>query len=217
MRTFETGKAPVFRSEEGSPRQYWKTTPIHAIPIDEPFQVKTLEGTMTAKAGDFLAIGASGELYAIAASVFGKTYNATPPAPAGKSGQTGLQVQGMTDEQEAQEIEHARNREDHIAQAQIDALAAERDNYQAQAQAEKARAEYYRAKAEKEIAKRYLVQGKQARTHHKVEKAKTETEIAKQELAQAKKATEIQDKAYKIELEKMAREAASNEAKARKK
>jgi len=216
MRTFKNGKGPILKSTE-IPGTHWKTKPITAVQIGEPFQVETLEGTMTAKAGDFLAIGVKGELYPIDAEIMAESYTDKPPAPAGKSGQTGLQVQGMTDEQEAQEIEHARNREDHIAQAQIDALAAERDNYQAQAQAEKARAEYYRAKAEKEIAKRYLVQGKQARTHHKVEKAKTETEIAKQELAQAKKATEIQDKAYKIELEKMAREAASNEAKARKK
>ena len=54
--------------------EYRKTSTIYAIRIDEPFEVDTIEGLHTAKAGDWLALGQAGELYPIDAAVFAATY-----------------------------------------------------------------------------------------------------------------------------------------------
>jgi hypothetical protein len=48
---------------------------VHACQINEPFQVQTLEGTMTGKAGDYLIIGVDGEKYPCAREIFEKTYD----------------------------------------------------------------------------------------------------------------------------------------------
>jgi hypothetical protein len=42
--------------------------------MSESFIVSTLEGLMTGKAGDYLAIGAYGEMYPIDKQVFEDTY-----------------------------------------------------------------------------------------------------------------------------------------------
>lgn len=51
-----------------------KTALAHAMQIEEPFSVETLEGTMEGKAGDWLMIGVSGEMYPCDAEVFDKSY-----------------------------------------------------------------------------------------------------------------------------------------------
>ena len=65
-----SGDAPV----PGQLQEYRKRTTIRAALIAEPFQVETLEGTMTGQPGDFLAIGVHGERYPIAASVMADSY-----------------------------------------------------------------------------------------------------------------------------------------------
>jgi hypothetical protein len=54
--------------------EYRKTATTKAARIDEPFQVRTLEGTMTGQAGDYLAVGVHGERYPIAAAVMDASY-----------------------------------------------------------------------------------------------------------------------------------------------
>lgn len=54
--------------------EYRKTSTIYAVRVDVPFEVDTIEGVHTAKAGDFLALGQAGELYPIDAAVFAATY-----------------------------------------------------------------------------------------------------------------------------------------------
>jgi hypothetical protein len=55
-------------------REYRKTSTTFAKRIDEPFEVDTLEGLHSGKAGDWLAVGQAGELYPIDAAVFAATY-----------------------------------------------------------------------------------------------------------------------------------------------
>ena len=47
---------------------------IQAKQMNEPFEVVTLEGKMTGKAGDYLIIGIKGERYPCDKTVFGLTY-----------------------------------------------------------------------------------------------------------------------------------------------
>lgn len=51
-----------------------KPIPVRCIQIHEPFEVETLEGTFTGKAGDYLIIGVEGELYPCEQGIFEKTY-----------------------------------------------------------------------------------------------------------------------------------------------
>lgn len=55
-------------------REFKKKTTIKAVQIKEPFKVETLEGTMSARANDWLAIGVKGELYPIADEVMQASY-----------------------------------------------------------------------------------------------------------------------------------------------
>ncbi len=55
-------------------KMYRKKTLTKAVQMDQPFSVETLEGTMEGKPGDWLMIGASGEMYPCDAGVFEKTY-----------------------------------------------------------------------------------------------------------------------------------------------
>jgi len=55
-------------------KKYRKKTLIRAKQMHKDFMVKTLEGNMSAKAGDYLAIGIEGELYPIQKEIFVKTY-----------------------------------------------------------------------------------------------------------------------------------------------
>ncbi|KKN85757.1 hypothetical protein LCGC14_0275620 [marine sediment metagenome] len=47
---------------------------IHAVQIDCPFEVDTLEGMHTGSPGDFLIKGAHGELYPCKPDIFAETY-----------------------------------------------------------------------------------------------------------------------------------------------
>jgi hypothetical protein len=58
----------------GELREYRKTATTRAVRIDEPFVVDTLEGRMTGRAGDFLAVGVVGERYPIAAEIMSASY-----------------------------------------------------------------------------------------------------------------------------------------------
>jgi len=51
-----------------------KPIPVNCVQIHEDFQVKTLEGTMQGKPGDWLMEGIQGELYACDDAIFKKTY-----------------------------------------------------------------------------------------------------------------------------------------------
>ncbi len=51
-----------------------KPVVIHAMQVDKPFKVKTIEGVMTGHTGDFLIRGVEGEFYPCAQSIFRKTY-----------------------------------------------------------------------------------------------------------------------------------------------
>ena len=53
---------------------YHKVALTKAVQMMEAFSVQTLEGTMEGKAGDWLMIGASGEMYPCDAAIFAKTY-----------------------------------------------------------------------------------------------------------------------------------------------
>jgi hypothetical protein len=55
-------------------RSYRKTAPAHAVQMDCAFSVETLEGTMIGQPGDYLMVGAHGELYPCAKAVFDDTY-----------------------------------------------------------------------------------------------------------------------------------------------
>lgn len=52
-----------------------KPLPIRCVQINEPFEVETLEGTFSGKAGDFLIIGVEGEMYPCEEQIFYKTYD----------------------------------------------------------------------------------------------------------------------------------------------
>jgi hypothetical protein len=65
-----SGDAPL----PGELVAYRKTQPMHAVRIDEPFKVDTLEGTMTGNAGDYLVVGVKGERYPCAADVLAASY-----------------------------------------------------------------------------------------------------------------------------------------------
>lgn len=54
--------------------EYRKTATMHAARIDEPFEVKTLEGTMAGQPGDYLVVGVKGERYPCAADVLAASY-----------------------------------------------------------------------------------------------------------------------------------------------
>lgn len=55
-------------------RECRKTATAHAVRIDEPFSIDTLEGVMQGNPGDYLMRGAAGEYYPCAAHVFEATY-----------------------------------------------------------------------------------------------------------------------------------------------
>jgi hypothetical protein len=54
--------------------KYVKVAPIHAICIEEPFTVSTLEGEATGRAGDYLAQGGAGEAWPIPKAEFEDNY-----------------------------------------------------------------------------------------------------------------------------------------------
>ena len=60
-------------------RRFVKTTPTYAVQLPEAFEVETIEGVMTGKRDDYLAVGAAGELYPIDRAVFEATYRESLP------------------------------------------------------------------------------------------------------------------------------------------
>lgn len=58
--------------EEGE--EYQKTAPTWALRMDDPFEVETIEGPMSGKAGDYLAQGPEGDMWVVDGDVFGQTY-----------------------------------------------------------------------------------------------------------------------------------------------
>ena len=58
----------------GQIREARKTKTTRVIRMGEPFTCHTMEGTITGKAGDYLAIGVKGEVYPIDAEVFEASY-----------------------------------------------------------------------------------------------------------------------------------------------
>lgn len=53
---------------------YKRPVQVEAVSIPAPFEVETMEGTMTAEAGHYLLRGVEGELYPCDPDVFAKTY-----------------------------------------------------------------------------------------------------------------------------------------------
>jgi len=51
-----------------------KQVPVHAVQIDEAFEVETMEGLMKGKPGDYLMKGINGELYVCDQAIFRQTY-----------------------------------------------------------------------------------------------------------------------------------------------
>ncbi|MEN8790031.1 MAG: hypothetical protein ABF293_03265 [Flavobacteriaceae bacterium] len=71
MLKFKKGEIPELNFKKAIK----KPIPVRCAQIDEPFQIETLEGTLTAKAGDWLMVGIQGEMYAIDQEIFQKTYD----------------------------------------------------------------------------------------------------------------------------------------------
>jgi hypothetical protein len=55
-------------------REYRKATTTWARRMTEPFEVNTEEGLMQGAAGDYLAVGAAGEMYPIKGDLFAQTH-----------------------------------------------------------------------------------------------------------------------------------------------
>ncbi len=60
-------------------KRYKKTTFIYATKMLDDFQVKTLEGVMIGRKGDYLVMGIKGELWPIAENIF--NYTIYPECP----------------------------------------------------------------------------------------------------------------------------------------
>lgn len=57
------------------PKEYRKTAPVLAVKVEVPFSVETMEGTMKAKAGDYLCgPGVSGEFWPVDQKTFESSY-----------------------------------------------------------------------------------------------------------------------------------------------
>ncbi len=59
---------------------------IHAVQIDSPFEVDTLEGMHTGSPGDFLIMGIQGELYPCKPDIFAATYEEVDEFPYERKG-----------------------------------------------------------------------------------------------------------------------------------
>lgn len=71
MKQFKAGQLPDFPWQSAIK----KPIPIRVHQMEEDFSVETMEGTLTAKAGDYLVIGVRGEMYAIDQDIFEETYD----------------------------------------------------------------------------------------------------------------------------------------------
>ena len=59
--------------------KFVKTDVTHAIKIDKPFTVETIEGEAEAKEGDFLCKGTEGDMWPVDQEIFAKTYKPIAP------------------------------------------------------------------------------------------------------------------------------------------
>lgn len=75
-KALEAGDLAPFRDLTGPEpfREFRKISTTFAKRMDVEFEVETLEGVHTGKAGDWLAVGQAGEAYPIDAAVFAATY-----------------------------------------------------------------------------------------------------------------------------------------------
>jgi len=64
----------MIEDEKGFRMYRKKPVCILARQMKEPFEVKTLEGTMKGKAGDYLVIGVKKERYPVDREIFEETY-----------------------------------------------------------------------------------------------------------------------------------------------
>lgn len=67
-------KSAVLTREVQPEVEYRKEATIHAVQMDETFEVETEEGLMTGKPGDWLAVGPLGEAWPIGDEFFQRTY-----------------------------------------------------------------------------------------------------------------------------------------------
>jgi hypothetical protein len=70
--------SPEYLEQQGFSRYKKKPIVVYAKEMKKPFAVKTLEGVMNGKRGDFLVIGISGEMYPVDRDIFFKTYEVVP-------------------------------------------------------------------------------------------------------------------------------------------
>ncbi|XZF14083.1 hypothetical protein ACTHGU_20075 [Chitinophagaceae bacterium MMS25-I14] len=70
MKTFKAGEIPDLDYEYAVK----KPIQIRCIPIDEAFEIETLEGILKGKKGDYLMIGIQGEMYPCSKEIFEETY-----------------------------------------------------------------------------------------------------------------------------------------------
>jgi hypothetical protein len=70
---------PSLPDPEETGREYEKKGTVWVIQMQDPFDVTTLEGPVTGKAGDFLCKGAEDEMWPIDAEIFMKTYQPVSP------------------------------------------------------------------------------------------------------------------------------------------
>ena len=71
MKNFKAGEIPDLNWQKAVK----KPIPIRVFQMDEAFTVETMEGTLSAKAGDYLVVGVRGEMYAIDQEIFRETYD----------------------------------------------------------------------------------------------------------------------------------------------
>ncbi|HKO84459.1 MAG TPA: hypothetical protein VJ140_07815 [Actinomycetota bacterium] len=68
--------AATLPSPRQAGREYRKTATVWAVEIDHPFEVRTPEGIMQGRAGDYLCQGPAGECWPIKKEIFEATYEA---------------------------------------------------------------------------------------------------------------------------------------------
>ena len=71
MLYFKKGEFPAYEFQLAIK----KPIPVKCIEINEPFKVETMEGVLDAKAGDYLMIGITGEMYPCDREIFHETYD----------------------------------------------------------------------------------------------------------------------------------------------
>jgi hypothetical protein len=68
--------SPKYLEEQGFKRYKKRPVTIYAREMSKAFAIKTMEGVMRGKKGDFLVIGIKGEMYPVDRDIFFKTYEA---------------------------------------------------------------------------------------------------------------------------------------------